>query len=292
MNCRFLIQCSFFLDKIDFRLAANPYEAKYGTDSWYAQIRSSTLLSSFVCISKMVEHIVVETAQIYKGTKNKDNWMFYHDALSLMTAKETIKWMKEKDYLKRWILPVGGLHLWDKDLNSYFGRPIGNSPENMPLDTSLNNNIHQKVEEHVLMTLDMNINDDKKFDLSTPAKGWWAYKRVLETCPTSIRNLQDVQKVLRSLEIVRKAKGVRCGGVGNTNYGRRREVVLVKQCGGKNPRKQPLDDYGASRNLHPHAESAAKMKVESSLKRASGKKVALGNKKKKLDDVSNDDIID
>ena len=59
--------------------------------------------------------------------------------------------------------------------------------------------------------------------------------------------------------------------------------MLEKQSGGKNPRKQPLDDYGASRNLHPHAESVARMKVEISLKRASrDANVALGNKKKKL----------
>jgi hypothetical protein len=81
----------------------------------------------------------------------------------------------------------------------------------------------------------------------------------LETCPTSIQIVQDGEKVLRSLEIIRQKKGVRCGGVGNTNYGRRRETVLDKQSGGKNPRKQPLDDYGGSRNLHRHAESAAKM---------------------------------
>jgi hypothetical protein len=240
----------------------------------------------------MVEHIVEETARIYKGTEHEDDWMFYHDALSLMTAKDTVKWMKEKDYLKRWILPMEGLHQWDKDLKSYFGRPVGNSPENMPLDTSLNNDIHQKVEEHVLFTLEMDTEQEEKFDLSTPAKGWSAYRRVLETHPVSRRIVQDVEKVLRSLGIVREAKGVRCAGVGNTNYGRRREVVLEKQSGGKNPRKQPLDDYGASRNLHPHAESAAKMKVESSLKRATGEKVALGNKKKKLDDVTNDHIMD
>jgi hypothetical protein len=89
----------------------------------------------------------VETALIYKGTKNEDNWMFYHGALLLMTAKETIRWMPENSYQKQWILPVGGLHHWDKYLKAYFGGPsIGNSPENMPLDTSLNSHIHQKVQ--------------------------------------------------------------------------------------------------------------------------------------------------
>jgi hypothetical protein len=121
--------------------------------------------------------------------------------------------------------------------------------------------------------------DEEKFDLSTPAKEWSAYRRVLETVPSSDRIIQDIEKVLRSLEIVQEKKGVRCGGVGNTNYGRRREAFLEKQSGGKNPRKQALDDYGASWNLYPHAESAAKMKVKSSLKQASGEKVCTRIKK-------------
>jgi hypothetical protein len=249
------------------------------------------MLSPFVCITEIVEHIVVETARVYKGTKNEDDWMFYHDALSLMTAKETIRWMQEKDYLKRWILPMGGLHEWDKDLKAYLGRPVGNSPENMPLDTNLNRDVHLSVDEHVKSTLHLDSKDEEKFDLSTPARGWYAYERVLQTVPISKRILEDVEKVLRSLEIVRLEKGVRCDGVGNRNYGKRRELVLEKRSGGKNPRKQPLDDYGASRNLHQHAASGLKLKLEISLKRASGENVALGNKKKRLDNVSDDDII-
>jgi hypothetical protein len=33
------------------------------------------------------------------------DWMFCHDALSLMMAKETIKWMEEEGHYERWILP-------------------------------------------------------------------------------------------------------------------------------------------------------------------------------------------
>jgi hypothetical protein len=67
--------------------------------------------------------------------------------------------------------------------------------------------------------------------------------------------------------------------------------VLEKQSGGKNPRKQAFDNHGVTQNLHRHDESAAKMKVKSSPKRVSGQKVKLGNKKEKLNDVRNDDIM-
>jgi hypothetical protein len=29
-----------------------------------------------------------------KGTTHEKDWVFYHDALSLMTANETMEWMK------------------------------------------------------------------------------------------------------------------------------------------------------------------------------------------------------
>jgi hypothetical protein len=76
------------------------------------KISLSSLLSPFVCISEVVEHIGMETTRIYQGTRHEDNWMFYHDALSLMSAKETIRWMQERlpemmDLTYGWTTPVG-----------------------------------------------------------------------------------------------------------------------------------------------------------------------------------------
>jgi hypothetical protein len=47
-------------------------------------------MSSYVCITDLVEHIVHETKCLIKGTKHEEDWMFYHNALTLMTGKETI----------------------------------------------------------------------------------------------------------------------------------------------------------------------------------------------------------
>jgi hypothetical protein len=77
-------------------------------------------MSSYACITDLVEHIVVETKHLMKGTKHEGDWMFYHDALTLMTAKETIVGMKEKGYLDWWILPANGLHTDDAALTYYF----------------------------------------------------------------------------------------------------------------------------------------------------------------------------
>ena len=39
-----------------------------------------------------------EAENLMKGYVNEDYFFIIHDALVLMTAKETIEWMKEKNY--------------------------------------------------------------------------------------------------------------------------------------------------------------------------------------------------
>jgi hypothetical protein len=78
-----------------------------------------------------------------------------------MTAKETILWMKAKGYYKRWILPELGLHSDDPELTSYLHRPVGNSPEMMPRDASLNQDVHACVGRHAVITKDY-LADEKK----------------------------------------------------------------------------------------------------------------------------------
>ena len=82
-------------------------------------------MSHFVCITDIIEHIVTESGKCFEGTEQEYDWVFYHDALSFMTAADTMAWMKEKDYLKRWVMPVNGLNK-EKDLVKFSGLPVGN----------------------------------------------------------------------------------------------------------------------------------------------------------------------
>ena len=69
---------------------------------------------------------------------------FYHDALSLMTLEESTKFMRENGIIDHWILPELGLN----DGTPYTNCPVGNSPKIMPLDCSLNKDIHEGVRRH------------------------------------------------------------------------------------------------------------------------------------------------
>ena len=89
-----------------------------------------------------------EAEKLMKGCVNEENLFIVHDALVLITAKETIVWMKENNYSHRWLLPMNGL----QEGTPYYGRPVGNSPEFMPLDNSLNRDILHSLSFHCVLS--------------------------------------------------------------------------------------------------------------------------------------------
>jgi hypothetical protein len=52
--------------------------------------------------------------------------------------------------------------------------------------------------------------------MTTPKKGTWAYRRVLQVYPLPERVNQDVEKVFLSLKTVCDAKGIKVDGMGNS----------------------------------------------------------------------------
>ena len=98
--------------------------------------------------------MAVETSKMFEGTAHALDCMFSHDALSLLTAIETVQWMKDnrhtdgRTYYEMWLKPLHGLNAG----TDYADRPPGNSPELMPLDASLNNDVHTCVDMHVAFT--------------------------------------------------------------------------------------------------------------------------------------------
>ena len=56
--------------------------------------------------------------------------------------------MKEKNYFHCWLLPMNGL----QDGTTYSGRPVGNSPEFMPLDNNRNRDILHSFRFHCLLS--------------------------------------------------------------------------------------------------------------------------------------------
>jgi hypothetical protein len=160
--------------KFDHRKTDNPYKSMYG-DEWNVEILKTAHFNKVKCIAEMVEHIVDKTREIMKDTKYENYFYFYHDALSQMTCRKTTAWMIMTGYINHWILPSSGVNSG----TIYAKHPPGDSPEFMPLDTSLFGDAHACVNRHVMITEALSESDVNKFSLATPRRVASAYLRIL-----------------------------------------------------------------------------------------------------------------
>ena len=96
----------------------------------------------------MIRFMMKEAEKLMKGSVHEDDFFIFHDTLVLVTSLEMIKWMKDNNYFHLWLLPMNGL----QDVTPYAGRPVGNSPEFMPLDNSLNRDILHCLQFHCVLS--------------------------------------------------------------------------------------------------------------------------------------------
>ena len=109
-----------------------------------------------------------------------------------------------------------------QDGTPYAGRPVGNSPEFMPLDNSLNRDILHCLRFHCVLSrfvLDREGTDEEernmKLILSTSREIARGMKRIWDSImgtPYSARIIEDVDLALKALEIVYLANGTAVEG--------------------------------------------------------------------------------
>lgn len=119
--------------KLDHRKNENPYLSRYGND-WEKHIDKTALVGR-VCVTELIDHMFEQTKALFPG---KDDWWVVHDALSQMMAESSLRYMREKDYFKHWVLPEHDLLDALPQCKYCKNKPVGNNPKAMPLDNQLN----------------------------------------------------------------------------------------------------------------------------------------------------------
>ena len=71
-------------------------------------ITKLSVCNKVASINSLKDHMFIETENIFKGTVHEDDWVVYHDALSLFTANDSVEYMRNKGYLDHLILPQNG----------------------------------------------------------------------------------------------------------------------------------------------------------------------------------------
>jgi hypothetical protein len=188
------------------------------------------------CVTDLIEDIDRHTKAAYANTPYSDNYYWSHDALKQMCDPTCEAWMKEHGYWKRWITPVLGCNdvvsvfcpEKQKILTSkrYAHRPVGNQPELMPLDASLNWDIDCSLNMHVLLTADLPNEHPDKFRKDTPMRISKAIEKlchpVTGVVPSSRRIIQDCNRILTSAVKIVEAGGKIVPGLVNRNGHRNR----------------------------------------------------------------------
>ena len=121
-----------------------------------------------------------------------------------------------------------------QDETPYAGRPVGNSPEFMPLDNSLNRDILHCLRFHCVLSrfvLDGEGTEEEErnmqFSFSTPREIEQGMKRIWESkmgTPSLARIIEDVDLALKALQIVYLANEDSVEGLADRN-GHIRKVV-------------------------------------------------------------------
>lgn len=259
------------LAKVDCRDFENPYEKKWG-DNWRDVVVNTAFMRNYVDVQDYVTHVFEESRNVFKGTTHEHDWMVYHDALSLMTADDTLDWMESKGYLQRWIRPEKGINCETAKMKRWYSRvPPGNSPEMNILDNQLNKDIHNCMEWHCVVTRRYPKGDPKKFSMATPKLGQKAHERLLDpgekgVVPTSARIIQDTQRCIDCLFLIREAKGCVIKEYRKQQGHRRPEADPSIRRGGKRQRKQEKDDYRQYDKLHEDAKKGVADAVIDSVK--------------------------
>ena len=152
-----------------------------------------------------------------------------------------------------------------QDGTTYAGRPVGNRPDFIPLDNSLNRDILHSFRFHCVLRsflLDGEGTDKEDrnmhFSYSTPKEITRGVKRIWESktrTPSSVRIIQDVDLVLKLLGIVYRANGSAVEVMADRN-GHRRKVVgerkSVSWGGAQTKDKGP--EYKITKNMFLHSD--------------------------------------
>ena len=103
----------------------------------------------FVSIKTLIDHAIDERNRLFAGTRHANTWCFYHDALSQWWEKGeggAQEYLASRGFANRQWRARGATN--DKIDKNYHNKLMGDSPELMPLDSSLFRDLIEKVKRH------------------------------------------------------------------------------------------------------------------------------------------------
>ena len=198
----------------------NPFEERYKA-TWLQELCKFPLVKKYMCVTDLMDHVIEQGNKMFKGSTHEKDWVIYHDALSQWWEKEAQEHMADKGFADRQVKAQGKTNDTLKEKLSkrgylrYKDSLMGDSPELMPLDSTLFNDLINSIGHHVCSTWNVTKEQEeagtKKWSMATPKKAWATMKEVWmgeTTSPDSARIIHDIDRFAVAVDEIVKAKGV------------------------------------------------------------------------------------
>ena len=153
--------------------------------------------------TKAAPEVIKEGNRLFRDMPFKDTWKVYHDALPQWWEKGAQAFMEEQGFKDRQWRCNGFTNLLVAKY--YRNKLMGDSPELMPLDSSLFNDLIEGVALHVVGST--TLEKGKRYLMGLPNDAWRTMCEVWEKAPSSARVIQDVDRFLVALHKIIAAEG-------------------------------------------------------------------------------------
>ena len=156
-----------------------------------------------VCITDAMAWVTKEGNRLFADTPFKLTWKIYHDALPQWWEKGAQEFMTEQGFAD-----------WQWRSNSatnllvakyYMNKLMGDSPELMPLDSSLFNDLIEGVTIHVVGTT--TLPKGERYSMGLPDDAWRTMCEVWSRAPSSERIIEDIDRFKKAVEKIIAAEG-------------------------------------------------------------------------------------
>ena len=155
-----------------------------------------------VWIKELIDHTIDEGNRLFSDTRFANTWFIYHDALPQWWEKGVQDHIRERGFENCQWRARGEMNL--HVASHYRGRLMGDSPELMPLDSSLFGDLIEMVARLVVTT--KSLGDGERFSMATPNLAWKTITAAWElVCPERI--VDDIARFESALEAIIAAKG-------------------------------------------------------------------------------------
>jgi len=232
-------------------------------DTWSEELDKAVTKAGFVCVTKLMKHVIDTSEAAFKGTVAEGCFFIFHDGLSQWWTPAAQAYMKSRGYEHRQMRILGPTN--DRVCKRYRGKLVGDSPE-----------LCRGLDAHGFADLDaavaLNCSLASFHPRGHPLREKWSMAKVdtlfaamnetwLHCAPTGARMLEDVAKIEPVLEVIVAAKG---GVVADEFYrtGRRcRRADDKGDCARKPPKRQRKETLVA-KPCHPELEATYELLMD------------------------------